>query len=397
MTTPDLANNLAWLLVAAALIGMAAKRLHVPSSIALVAAGLGVEASGAVAVPHLEPDVVLLIFLPPLLFDTAFRLNAQDLRGLLRPILALAVPGVVITAVVAGAGAALALPISLTAGLLFGSVVGATDPVAVISIFKQLGAPQRIATIAEGESLINDGIAITFYTAVLDFNATGRLDPLSIVKLLGREVGGGVAAGVAFGLLFTQLTREIDDPLIEMTLSTALAYASYLVAHSLGASGPLACVAAGLIHGTYGRRVGMSQQTRARLDVLWEYLGFLANGFVFLLVGFSVNLGNLREHAGPVAVAVAAVLIARTAAVGGLARLWPASRRITSSAERTALVWGGLRGGVTIALALALPAAAPSRPMLIAMAFGVVLFTLIVQGLTLPALLKRLGLTASPS
>ena len=297
-----------------------------------------------------------------------------------------------ITAFLVGASAAVLLPLTLSTGLLFGSIVAATDPVAVVGIFKQLGVPHRIATIAEGESLINDGMAITFYTAVLAFTVTGEFHPDEIVNLVGLEVGGGIAIGVILVLVASRLTSRIDDHMIEMTLSTALAYGSYLAAHSVGASGPLACVAAGLIHGTYGRRVGMSEPTGKRLDDLWEYLGYLANGFVFLLVGFTVNLGNLWDHLWPVTVAIITVLVARAGVVSGLARLWPVEARVTSSAERTVLIWGGLRGGLTIALVLALPATVPHRETLLAMAFGVVLFTLIVQDLTLPPLLRRLGL-----
>ena len=375
---------------------MAARRLRIPPAIVLVIVGLAIEASGQVALPQLQPDVVLLLFLPPLLFDSAFRLDARRLKGLLRPILALAIPGVFITALVAGAGVALALPMSLSTGLLFGAIAGATDPVAVTGILGQLGAPQRIATIAEGESLINDGIAITLYTAVLEFTVSGSISASGVASLLLREVGGGVAIGAAFGFVFSRLTRRVDDSLIEMTLSTALAYGSYLAANGAGASGPLACVAAALIYGTYGKRIGMSETSRERLDSLWEYLGFVANGFVFLLVGFSVNFHALKAHAWPVTVAVIVIVVARTAAVGGLAQLIPASKRVINSAERAVLIWGGLRGGVTIALALALPASAPFRETLIAMTFGVVLFTLIVQGLTLPWLLKRLGLVSAP-
>ncbi|MBI3964316.1 MAG: cation:proton antiporter [Chloroflexi bacterium] len=177
-----------------------------------------------------------------------------------------------------------------------------------------------------------------------------------------------------------------------MTLSTALAYGSYLIAQSVDASGPLTCVAAGLLHGSYGRRIGMSENTRANLDDLWEYLGFLANGLVFILVGFSVNGASLIEHAWPVAVAILAALMSRALVVLAPPVVVPERWLITGTAERTVLFWGGLRGALTIALTLTLPADTPSRDVLVSMSFGVVLFTLAVQGLTLSPLIQWLGL-----
>ncbi len=180
-----------------------------------------------------------------------------------------------------------------------------------------------------------------------------------------------------------------------MTLSTALAYGSYVGAQSVHASGPLACVAAGIIHGSYERRIDMSENTRRLLDDLWEYLGFVANAFVFLLVGFSTNLGSLMANAWPVAVAVVAVLVARALLLAAPRLLVSERRLITSSAERVVLTWSGLRGALTIILALGLPPETAQRDLLVAMAFGVVLFSLVVQGLTLPLVLRRAGFSHS--
>src|SRR5207248_6429680 len=150
----------------------------------------------------------------------------------------------------------------------------------------------------------------------------------------------------------SRLSSTIDDHLIEMTLSTALAYGSYLIAQSVETSGALACVAAGLVHGSYGRRVGMSERTDRLLDDLWEYFGFLANAIVFLLVGFSVSVGNLAAQAAAVVVATVAVLVARILVIFGVPPLLPRRMIVTTRAERTLLVWGGLRGALTITLAL---------------------------------------------
>ena len=287
---------------------------------------------------------------------------------------------------------AIVLNLPLVVGLLFGSLVAATDPVAVIGVFKGLRAPPRLAAIAESESLINDGVAITIYTAVLGLALTGTGSATEVLRIFGQEVVGGVLIGAVLGFVFSRLTGVVDDHLIEMMLSLALAYGSYVAAQSVHASGPLACVAAGVIHGSYGREIGMSETTRRLLDDLWEFLGFVANAIVFVLVGFTANLASLAAHAWPAAVAIVAVLLARFVLLGAPSLVRRRGVLATSPAERVVLAWSGLRGALTITLALALPPEAPSRDLIVAMSFGVVLFTLLVQGLSLPLLLRRLGL-----
>lgn len=381
-----------WLLLGAAMIGILAQRVRVPYAVALVIAGLIVEESHLVRVPTLDPEVVLFAFLPPLLFDAAFRLDAREVRLVARPVLLLAIPGVAITAAVVGGTMAVVLGLSLPVGLLFGSIVAATDPVAVTAIVKRLGLPSRIEVISEAESLVNDGMAITLYTALVGLAVSGRADILGIVELFGLEVLGGVAIGAVLGLVFSRLTGTIDDHLLEMMLSTVLAYGSFLLADSVHASGPLACVAAGLIHGSYGRQVGLSSESSRLLDDLWEYLGFLANAILFLLVGFSVNLSRLAAEAGPILVAIVAVLVARVLVVEGVGLATARGPLAVPPKERAIYVWSGLRGALTIALALGLPPETPRRDLMIAMAFGIVLFTLVVQGLSLPLLIRRLGM-----
>lgn len=386
-------NVLAWMLMGAALVGMLAHRIRLPYAVALVLGGILVEESHLVAVPRLEPGVLLFVFLPPLLFDAAFRLDERELRIVARPVLLLALPGTLITALIVGLVVSLALRLSLPLGLLFGSIVAATDPVAVVAVFQGLKAPTRLSVIAEGESLINDGVAITLYTAMLTLVTNGSTDVPGALGLFLREVVGGVAIGAVLGLAFSRATAVIDDHRVEMTLSTALAYGSYLVAQSFETSGALACVAAGLIHGSYGRQVGMSERTRRLLDDLWEYFGFVANALVFLLVGFTASLSNLVALATPVVVGIAAVVASRVAVVLGAPLFIPARMLATSPAERMVLVWGGLRGALTITLALALPPTMPERQLLVTMAFGVVLFTLVVQGVSLSMIVQRAGLT----
>ncbi len=396
--TPELSSaqgvavQAAVLLLGAALVGMLARHIGVPYAVALVLGGLLLESAHVTTVPHLEPGLVLFGFLPPLLFDAAFRLDTREARVLLRPILVLALPGTLLTALFVAVCLTLVLGLPFGVALVFGSVVAATDPVAVVGVFKNLHAPARIAAIAESESLINDGVAITIYTAVLGLALGRDVSFVQVLTILGREVLGGVLIGLVFGVVFSRLTAIVDDHLIEMLLSAALAYGSYVAAQWVEASGPLACVAAGLVHGSYGRQVGMSETTRRLLDDLWEFLGFLANAVVFLLVGFTVNLASLVANAWPAVVAILAVLVARVVLLGGPGLLLNERQLVTSGVERIVLVWSGLRGALTITLVLALPPETPGRDLLLAMSFGVVLFSLVVQGLSLPLLLRSLGL-----
>ena len=396
--------ELAWMLFGGAILAMLAWRLGVPYAAALVLGGLAVEESHLIALPQLDPRVLLLVFLPPLLFDAAFRLDERELRVVARQVLMLAVPGTVATAAIVGIVLVLVLHLPVAEALLFGSIVSATDPVAVVGVFRNVNAPSRLEVIVEGESLINDGVAITLYTVTIGLATAGTVDVSGALGLFARQVIGGVLVGALLGVVFSRLTAIVDDHLIEMTLSSALAYGSYLAAQSLDMSGALACVAAGLIHGSYGREVGMTERTRRLLDDLWEYFGFVVNALVFLLVGFTANLASLVAAAGQVLVSIAVVFASRVIVVSGTPLLLIVLRRrvrllrrlqpVTSRAERAVLIWGGLRGALTITLALALPPEFPERQLMIAMAFGVVLFSLLVQGVTLSLLVRRTGLAA---
>jgi monovalent cation:H+ antiporter, CPA1 family len=385
---------IAWMLFGASLLGMLAWRFQVPYAVALVLGALVVEETHLLVLPQLEPRVLLFVFLPPLLFDASFRLDSDVLRGVARPVLLLAVPGTIATAALVALALVVVLQLPWTVAFVFGSIVAATDPIAVVAVFARLGAPKYLSVLADGESLINDGVAITLYTVALGLTLAGVADVPGALLLFGRQVVGGVALGAVLALIFSRLTAVIDDHLVEMTLSTALAYGSFLAASALDMSGALACVAAGLIHGSYGRRVGMSEKARLVLDDLWEYAGFLANALVFLLVGFTASLAGLLNSAAPVLVGILAVVGSRVLIIMGPALLGAGRLLMLTPAESGVLVWGGLRGALTITLALALPPQLAERDLLIAMAFGVVLFTLLVQGITLPLVVRRAGLAS---
>ena len=377
------------MLFVAVLVGLVAHRLRIPYTIGLVLVGLLMTLRGAVEIT-ISPTLILGLLVPPLIFEAAFHLNLRDLRLNLVPITILAVPGVLLTTLLVGGIVALGAGIALPIALVFGAIVSATDPVSVVALFRKLGVPKRLSVLLEGESLFNDGTAIVVFQLVLtiavagagSFNlANGLIDFLVIA-------GGGLVVGLLLGTLVSELIKRIDDYLIETTLTSLLAFGSFLVAELLGVSGVLAVVAAGLVNGNIGPR-GMSPTTRIVVFNFWEYAAFLANTFVFLLIGLQIDLPALFQSWQPILWAIIAISIARAVSIYGLSRI---GHNIPLKWQHV-LYWGGLRGAISLALALSLPAQLGSASNQIqVMTFGVVLFTLLVQGLTMKPLVRRLGI-----
>lgn len=391
------------LLLIVALVAVAVRRLRVPYTVALVLAGLVITFQQTLTF-DLTPELIMALFVPPLVFEAAFHIQLRRLQENLIPILVLAVPGVLLTTVIVGGIVAWGVRLPITTGLIFGALISATDPVAVVSLFRVLGTPKRLAVIVEGESLFNDGTAIVVFNLILALAlpTTAETSVVStnfspfVVAVFNffRVAFLGLGAGIGLGWLVSKLIARIDDYLVETTLTTVLAFGAYLVAERLHVSGVLAVVGAGLVNGNIGPR-NMSPTTRIVLFNFWEYLAFIVNSLIFLLIGLDINLPQLFTHAGPIAIAVLAVLISRAIVVYGLSWLGRLRRRKVPWNYEHVLFWGGLRGAICLALALSLPASLPERELLRVMAFGVVLFTLLVQGTTMSPLLRRLGLLRS--
>jgi Na+:H+ antiporter len=351
---------------------------------------------------HLEltPQLILALFVPPLVFEAAFHLQIRSLRLNALPILALAVVGVLLTTALVGFIVRAALNVSLTTALVFGALISATDPVSVVALFRALGAPRRLALLVEGESLFNDGTAIVVFNLMLAAALAQAGDagvahaafslPGAVISFVKISVGGAFI-GIGLGWIAAQLIARVDDYLIETTITTVLAFGAYLVAERFHVSGVLAVVTAGIVNGNIGPR-GMSPTTRIVLFNFWEYLAFAANSLVFLLIGLDVNVPQLLADAKAVAVGVVAVLAGRALVVYGLSWLVNRGRERVERAYQHVLFWGGLRGAISLALVLSLPVAFADRELLRVMTFGVVLFTLLGQGTTMNLLLKRLGL-----
>lgn len=383
------------LITAAALVGLLARRIAVPFTVALVVFGLG----AALFAPRIDltitEELVLAVLLPGLLFEASYNLDLGQLRRAFGGVTLLAVPGVVITAVIVALVLHLATGLPVELGFVVGSMVAATDPAAVVATFKRLQSPKRLAALVEGESLFNDGTALVVFAIALRA-VTSDVSAADAVMTVVLTVLGSIVIGGIIGLVASRIIATVDDHLIELTVSLASAYGAYLVADLLHESGIIATVVAGIVLGTYGRRIGMSQRTQEALDTVWEFLAFLLTALVFLLVGLAISLPQLLEAAAPIAWGVVAILIGRALVVyvlvGGTSRI--ISDRFHPAIPigwLHVMFWAGLRGAVAVAMALSLPPDFPQRVLLQEITFGVVLFTLLGQGTTTELVIRRTG------
>ena len=379
------------LLLIASLVAIAVRRLHIPYTVALVVVGLLLTTQSTVKI-ELTPELILALFVPPLVFEAAFHLNFTELRRNLTSILVLAVPGVILTTLIVGGLLVFGTSLSLPVALVFGDLIAATDPVAVVALFRLLGVPKRLAVLVEGESLLNDGTALVLFNLMLAVALTGQFNLINSVTDFVRVSVGGIVLWLVLGWGISRLIARIDDYLIEITLTTVLAYGAYLLAEQFHLSGVLAVVAAGLITGSLGPQ-GMSPTTRIVLFNFLEYITFLVNSLVFLLIGIQVEIHALLSSWQPILWAIGAVLLASLVVVYGLSWITGRLTEPVSLRWQHVLAWAGLRGALSLALALSLPASfGPDRDLLRTMTFGVALFTLLVQATTMSSLVRRLGI-----
>jgi CPA1 family monovalent cation:H+ antiporter len=405
------------LLLTAAVVGVGARYLRVPYTLALVAAGiaLGFADLSELAEFELSADLLLFLLLPALLFEAAFHIEWEEFRRELVPILMLAVFGVLV-AVSATAGLAyaalgltgLAPGFELAHAFIFAAVIAATDPISVLALFRELGVGRRLYLLVEGESLLNDGIAVVVFTIVLVvfgiswagkpppvLDGTGEIASHALVTLVRMAIGGALI-GATIGGIVSFVTRQIDDHLIEITLTMLVAYGSFLVAETIHVSGVLSTVCAGLMVGSVGATKGMSPATKNAVEDFWEYMAFLANSLIFLLVGLQLDIGQLAGTLGAIVLGFVVMIGARALAVYTMVPLANTiSREVVPRVWRHVMVWGGLRGSLSMVLVLILPADLPGKAVLVNVVFGVVALSLFVQGLTMRPLLRKLGLLGS--
>ncbi len=401
--------SLVLLLSLAALVAIVIRRIRIPYTVALVLVGLFLSFFPNPLQFDVSSDFILAILVPPLLFEATLQIKWEKLRNDLVPILLLAVLGTLLSTIIVGEIITWVLDIPLLAALAFGALISATDPVAVIAFFRNLGVSKRLQMLVEGESLFNDGVAIVLFNMAIGFAVSG-IDPAAQgVTLLASGVTtflqvslGGLGVGLALGFIASYvILKNVDDPLIETTTTVALALGAYVFAETLHVSGILAVVAAGLMVGNIGMQ-NTSPTTRLTLENFWSFAAFLANSLVFLFIGLEIEINQLWPNIIPIIVAVLAVLFSRAIVVYGIIGVYSRSVGIQQKIPmpyRHVMFWGGLRGAISLALALTLTGEVLGKTFaneVRVMTFGVVLFTLLVQGTTIENLIMRLGLARKP-
>jgi Na+/H+ antiporter len=400
----DILTALLVILVAIAILFEIARRIGVPYPTLFVLGGLPLAFVPGLSRVQLQPELVLLVFLPPLLFSAAVDSPIRDLRANRAPLLRLSIGLVLFTMVIVAVVAQAAIPgLGWPAAFTLGAIVAPTDALSATSVFRRLGAPRQLVTLVEGESLFNDATALVAYrAAVLAVSGT---------FVLSQAVGGfvvaavgGIAIGAAVGWVAREILRRIDDPPVEVVVSLIIPFAAYLPADELGLSGVLAAVAAGLV---IGSRLGtiLSPNSRVLWLTTWKMVGFILNGFVFVLIGLELpaileglGQGEQLRALGLVALICGVVVVTRfvwiftTSLLPNSPRRQFARRDPRLATRLTAVLsWAGLRGAVSLAAALALPTGFPERNLILLLTFAVILVTLVGQGLTLPLVLRWAG------
>jgi CPA1 family monovalent cation:H+ antiporter len=386
------------LFIVATAVAIGVRRLRIPYTVALVLAGLLLGISHFLEPPHLTKSLLFSVFLPGLLFEAALHMDFQQFWRNRLNIISLAVPGVVAaialtTLILAQAAQWLgSVPnFSWEYALVFASLIAATDPIAVVATFKKLGAPKRLSMIMEGESLINDGTGIVFFTLSLSLVEGTRVSFGGLAVDFVSVVGVGLIIGAAVGLLVSQVIKRVDDAMIEITLTTLAAYGAFMAAEQFHFSGVIAAVTAGLVCGNYALKI-MTPSSRIAVASFWDYVAFALNSIVFLLIGFEVHVRDLLSNWQMILVAFLAVTLGRAAVILGASALSKMTRERIPWSWSWVLTWGGLRGALPMVLVLSLPRDFLHRDLLVTMTFGVVLISILLQGLTMPPLLRWLGI-----
>ncbi len=386
------------LVVVATALALIARRSPLPYTVALVLAGLAISIMVPSTQFQITPELILAVLLPGLVFEAAYKIDLGELRRAFGAVAVLAAPGVLITAGVVAVVVSAVTGLSLSEAFLLGAMISATDPAAVVSLFKRLHAPRRLATVVESESLLNDGTGVVLFAIAVRMISEPVTIAEGAVSFVLTVVVSAVI-GIVAGILAERLMRIADDHLIEIAISVIAAYGTYLVADRIHESGIIATVVVGLVLGNEDGSHRLSRRTREALDMTWEFVAFLLTALTFLLMGFAIS-PDLLERATPIIVAgYAAITVARALVVYGVIgigeRLLPRSLNMPIGYLHV-MFWAGLRGAVAVALALALPVSLANRDLLQGAVYGVVLITLLVQGTTAGLVVRRSGILRPP-
>ncbi|RDI71014.1 Na+/H+ antiporter [Halopelagius longus] len=399
--------DLIGVLLLGGVVGVVVARIgRFPYTIALLLAGLAASVLGIEFGIELSHDIILLVLLPPLLFEGAATTDLEEFRTNLPVILTLAVPGLILSVTVLGFLGSYAFGFPLLVAMLFAAMILPTDPVSVLALFDEVGAPERLSTLVEGESLINDGVGVVVFSSLLGLVTSGvdsnaLFDPATLGDVVLEFLvssAGGVLVGLAAGYAVYRVMVNLDEHMTEIVLTAILAYGSFLLAeHYLHVSGVIATVVAGLFIGNRGAEYAMSPQTKISIFNTWETAAFIVNTFIFVAIGVQTPVDRLLAHGRLILIAIVLVILARAVAVYPMSAL--ANRFIHTEVSfdyQHVMVWGGLHASIPIALVLGLPqtvqggAPFPFREELRAMVFGVAAFSLVVQGFSIGWLLDKL-------
>ena len=392
------------LFVIASIVAIAVRRINLPYTIALMAVGLVLGSLNILNPPHLTQELLYSIFLPPLIFESAIHLKFSEMQKDILPITMLVIPGVVLSTLITALVmiiVSMNFPqiekINWSVGILFGAAVAATDPISVVAIFKKLGIPRRLNLLVESESLLNDGTSIVVFILAL-YYIQGTMDsPRETLMNFFRIVGFGLLVGSVIGMLTTMFMKHLDDAMVTITLSTVAAYGSFLIADKIGVSGVMSTVAAGFVVGNKGFSQVIFPSIRISTEIFWEYIAFLMNSLIFLLMGFAINLKMLWELWPVVIIAYISVLIARFLVVNFTWLVFYPTRLKFPYKWNIILFWGGLRGALSMVLALSIPDSFAFKDTIVTLVFGVVLLSIFIQGLTMTPLIKWLKLSSPVS
>jgi monovalent cation:H+ antiporter, CPA1 family len=390
-------ENIEILLLIAALVAMLSQRVRLPYTVGLVAAGIVVGLLSFVSQIDLSKDLLFTVLLPPLIFEATLYIRWRELIKNLPVILVFATLGVLISALMTGAGMVYLAGWTWQSALLFGILIAATDPVSVIATFKEAGVHGRLRLLVEAESLFNDATAaIGFGVVVAMVSGESVSVPTTLLNGLWSIVGGLLIGALCAGLTLL-LTNTTHDHLIELVLSTIAAYGSFLLAEDFHASGVLSTLTTGILIGNFGFPTAYTNRGRTFMMDFWEFMAFIANSIIFFLIGVREANHNFWNAIGMVAIAILVVTLGRAAAIYPLSMIFHGSRLKIERNYQHILFWGGLRGALALALALSLPPEIEHREQVITAAFGVAAFSIFVQGLTMTPLLRRLQVVPRPA
>lgn len=384
--TPD---RIELLIIVVAAVALLVQRLRLPYTVGLMLAGFGLGVMPGNESLHLTKELVFMFLLPPLVFEAALNLRLPELQKDLVFIGTMATLGLVVSAAIVATGAVVFLGWTPQVSVLFAVLISATDPVSVIAMFKEAKKRSRIRLLLEAESLLNDGTAAVAFTLASAVAMGGDASPIHALGQFTYSAFGGVWAGILTGWGGLILVGRTDDPMVEIAITVATAYGSFLLAQHFGMSGVLATVAAGIVAGTYGSKGHFTERGIEATDNFWEFSAFAANSVIFLLIGARVVHIPLAQYGFPILIGVMLVLAGRAASVYGIGAAFSKTSWKVDLAGQHLLFWGGLRGALALALVLGIPESTRHATGVTAVTFGIVAFSVIVQGITMKPLVAK--------